>query len=193
MVLGIFGGVGAGKSTVLDILREKYFAYIIEADKVAHQLYQRKEAGYLAIIDILGDSVCREDGELDREKMANILYHHPQLLDRVNQVIHPLVWKKIEEDIARERKEYDLIVVEAALFPKKKLFDVAWYVDTPQNLRCMRLKESRGYTQERIESMIKRQPSKEEYMKFCDQVLYNDGSKKDLEEQIHLRLMEAKS
>ena len=38
MVLGIFGGVGAGKSTVLDILREKYFAYIIEADKVAHQL-----------------------------------------------------------------------------------------------------------------------------------------------------------
>jgi hypothetical protein len=41
--------------------------------------------------------------------------------------------------------------------------------------------------------MIKRQPSKEEYMKFCDQILYNDGSKKDLEEQIHLRLMEAKS
>ena len=97
MVLEIFGGVGSGKSMVLSYLRENRGAEIIGMDETAHELYRPGKKGHAAVLELLGDDVLAPDGSLDRKAMADILYRDPPLLERLNAVIHPLVYRETED------------------------------------------------------------------------------------------------
>ena len=69
----LLGGVGSGKSTVLHILQKKYQALVLEADKMAHVLYQRGERGYEALVQLYGEGILNPQGEIDRGKLGDIL------------------------------------------------------------------------------------------------------------------------
>ena len=152
MILEIFGGVGSGKSVILNYLKEKYKAEIIGMDETAHELYRPGEKGFAAVRELLGDEVVAPDGTLDRKKMADILYREPELLDRLNGVIHPLVYQETEDRAkAFVRKAAEagapepLVVIETAL-PKKEKSDIfaeVWYVYTPKEIRKLRLLHAR--------------------------------------------------
>ena len=135
MVLEIFGGVGSGKSMVLSYLREKRGAEIIGMDETAHELYRPGEKGHAAVLELLGDDVLAPDGSLDRKAMADILYREPALLERLNAVIHPLVYRETEdraraflEKAAAQGLPEPLVVIETALPQKVKsdIFTEIW-------------------------------------------------------------------
>jgi len=193
MILGVFAGVGAGKSTVLDILKNKYDAYVIETDKVAHELYKPNNAGYKAVINIFGDTVLNSEKLIDRKKLGDILYNDREMLDKINMVIHPLVWAEIEKIILKLKKEFTddkLIVIESALFPPKKsdIYNEIWYVYTPKDIRYARLSLNRGYSYQKSEKIILSQPSDEDYEKFSDVIIDNSTSPDELEKHIDLLL-----
>ena len=177
MILEIFGGVGSGKSVILNYLKEKYKAEIIGMDETAHELYRPGEKGFAAVRELLGDEVVAPDGTLDRKKMADILYREPALLDRLNGVIHPLVYQETEDRAkAFVRKAAEagapepLVVIETAL-PKKEKSDIfaeVWYVYTPKEIRKLRLMRDRGYTEERVREIMSRQMSDAEYSAIAD-------------------------
>ena len=183
-IIGITGGVGAGKSSVLEILKTKYGAKILLADLVAHELMEPGSEGLKRVVDALGNGFLKGDGSVDRKALADLLFRDPQALMQVNSIIHPMVWEHMKSS-ARE-SEQSLIVIEAAVFDTAPagLFDEIWYVYTSEENRIRRLMESRGYTREKCESIIKRQDPEAAYRKMADRVIDNNKTAKETEQQI---------
>ncbi|MDQ0152378.1 dephospho-CoA kinase [Fusobacterium naviforme] len=190
MVIELYGGVGSGKSEVLRYLRERYGAEVIGMDETAHALYEPGKEGYCAVLELLGTSVLDSEQKLDRGKMADILYADPELFTELNRRIHPLVYREVHRRIRASAAA--LVVVETALpaAVRSDSFDEIWYVYTPKDIRAARLKESRGYSEERIREIMERQPTEAAYRALSDWVLVNSGSREELFSRIDQRLKE---
>ena len=190
-ILGITGGVGSGKSRILDILQKDYGFHVIQADQVARQLMEPGMESYHAVVDYLGPAVVKEDKSLDRAVMADIIFHDPVKRKRVDALTHPLVWKAAMKE-AMEARE-GRVVIEAAI-PSKDFRDKCskmWYVYTSRENRMERLRESRGYTQEKTESIMDSQAPEAGFREFSDAVIDNNGSVEDTRKQIR-RLLKNK-
>ncbi len=185
MVIGIFAGVGSGKSLVLDILSKDYGAYIIEADKVAHRLYKKGNSCYKSIINLMGRSILDADGAIDRVKLSNILYHDRELFGKLESIVHPLVWQEICMEIKKVKNQYKLIAVEAAVLPDNiEIYDELWYIYSDLNTRIERLKSSRGYDDKKIQDIIKKQPDDAIYREFVHRIIKNTGDIITLKKEI---------
>ena len=177
----LLGGIGSGKSEALKILREEHFANIIEADKVAHFLYEKDRAGYTALRSVFGDIILDDKKNIDRKKLGDILYYDKEKLRLVNSIIHPLVYEEIKNRLLENR----LNVVEQALMPDNKdIYDEIWYLHTDIEIRTERLILSRGLEKERIEQIIAKQPKESEFESIADKIIQNNGSRSDLEKNI---------
>lgn len=191
MVVFVFGGAGSGKSLLLDILKKKYKAFVIEADKTAHELYEPEREGYNAVIKLLGRNILNKDGTLNRKAMGEVLYKNTELINKINELIHPMVWESISNKIRaiKQRNENSLIIVEAALIPEdkrelKNMFDSYWFVYADKKIRRKRLKESRNYSDERISDIMEKQPLTKDYIKFCDVLIENNSDCEELEKKL---------
>ena len=184
MIIGITGGVGAGKSSVLDILQHKFGAKVILADMVAHDLMEPGMEGLKRVTDALGTSFIQEDGSVNRQKLAEIIFNDAQALATMNSIIHPMVWEYIKNEALQ--CEEMLVIVEAAVFDTapQGLFDEIWYVYTTEENRIRRLMESRGYTREKCISIIEKQDSEAEFRARCGRVIDNNGNSEETEMQI---------
>lgn len=180
-VIGLTGGVGAGKSTVMEILKKQYGAYLIEADAVGRKMMAKGGVTYGHIVEAFGGEILDDTGEIDRARLAAIAFAAEQSIQRLNACTHPYIMAAITEEIEKIRREgnYPLLVLEAAI-PKeahlKELCDTVWYIYVPWEVRKNRIMESRGYSGKRAEEFMKRQPSEEEYRILADAVIENTGS-----------------
>ena len=188
MRLCIFGGVGSGKSVALNYLKAAYGAEIIGMDETAHDLYEPGREGFLAVKELLGPSVIREDGTLDRGRMADLLYADREKLAKLSSLIHPLVYAEVDRRM--EASDAALTVVETALpsAGRREKYDELWYVFTPAEIRRERLMRDRGYSTERVDEIMAKQPADEVYAELSDWVLKNDGTPEDLKRKIDERL-----
>lgn len=178
-IIGVTGGVGAGKSSVLDYLHEKYNAVIVRLDDVSRSLLAKDGACYAQTVEIFGDKIVREDGTLDRAAIAGIVFSDPCMREKLNSLVHPAVRRETEQLAERCRKEgVLLLVLEAALLIEQhydEICDELWYIYAGAETRTERLAESRGYSRERIAGMMASQLSDEEFRSKATFVLDNDG------------------
>lgn len=197
-VLGITGGVGAGKSTILGYLERQYGARIIELDQVARQLQEPGGSCYDSMVDLFGMECVRKDGTLDRAKIAEKVYQDAGLLEKLNRLVHPAVKKQVLADLqsADEAAESErakgrsescltgadgnfpgrLVVIESALLiddQYDRICDEIWYIYAAQEKRRERLKASRGYSDRRIDSMFAAQRSEESFRKNTQYTIDN--------------------
>ena len=129
----------------------------------------------------------QEDGTIDRTLLAQKVFADEQEREWLNSVIHPAVIRYIEEYIAARKEEPGTIVLESALLFESgcdRFCDEVWYVCVPEAVRRQRLAESRGYSQEKITSILKRQLSEEEFRRRSDVVIENDGTMEELRQKI---------
>ena len=190
-IIGITGGVGAGKSTVLDIIRDSCDCYILIADKAAHEVERRGHPCYDELVSLLGREILKDDGEIDKKKMAAAIFagDSRELLDRVNAIVHPRVKEYILKLIEEHRKaeDTDYFFIEAALLIEdgyKAICDELWYVYADEEVRAERLKSTRGYSDEKIRDIMKNQNSDEIFRENCDVIIENNGDMKKTEQQI---------
>ena len=187
-VIGILGGVGSGKSEATAYLESEYKAYALKADELAHRLYRKGQPGYKAVLRICGKTVLDTDKQIDRRKLASLLYQNPDLLSQINNSIHPMVYKNTSQMIYEYKKRHlnGLVVYEAAIIPSKKenFIDEIWYIYTPEEIRIQRLKDTRGYSDSRIKEIMNSQPDETEYKAVSDRIIINDSSLDKLKEQI---------
>ncbi len=186
-VIGITGGVGAGKSSVLDMLDAGSDCRIIIADEVAKKIQEPGQACYNDIVSLLGKEVLSNDGKIDRVKMAGLIYENEELREKVNGLIHPAVNRYIEEIIAEERaaKKREFLFIEAALLIEcgyGRICDELWYVYAPVEVRKKRLLETRGYSIEKSEAIMKSQLGEVEFRQNCAEVIDNGGTQEELKE-----------
>ena len=189
LVLGITGGVGAGKSRILEILKQEYGARIIQADQVAAALEAPGEPGLLALTELFGIEILDRDGSLDRKAFARRIFTDEKVLDMVNQVIHPMTWKKIQEML--EQEPCPVTAVEAALFNEesRSLCRHLVFIDTSEENRILRLMEGRGYSREKCLDIMKNQPDRAYFLQLSDYVIDNNGSLEAVRSQVR-RMME---
>lgn len=192
-VIGITGGVGAGKSAVLDHLAETYNCRVIKADLVAHQLEEPGGACYEPLVALLGDEILDAEGKIDRQKMAARIFADSGLLRQVNDIVHPAVKTYLLSEIERERKngKRDFLFIEAALLIEEGyagVVDELWYIRADVSVRRQRLKESRGYPDEKIDAILQSQLTEEDFLKHCGVVIENNGALFSVYEQIEKEL-----
>lgn len=187
-VIGITGGVGSGKSQVLQYLEKAYQAKVCQLDEVAKELQKSGQPCFQKIVDTFGGQIVGEDGELDRPALSSIVFQDAEKLEVLNGIVHPLVKQEVKHRIAEEeQKGTPLFVIEAALLPEAGYEDICpemWYIYTKESVRRERLKASRGYSDERITRMIAAQSSEETFRNVCAQVIDNSGAFEDTEKQI---------
>lgn len=179
-VLGITGGVGAGKSTVLGYLADHYGARVIEADRVAHLLQQPGGDCYDAIVNCFGRGILFPDGRINREILGKIVYADQKQLKVLNRIVHPAVKTYIIEIIAQERKKgaVPFVTIEAALLLEDgydQICDEIWYIYADEAARTKRLQSSRGYSPEKIRSVMANQRDEEGYRSGCKLVIDNSS------------------
>ena len=192
-VIGITGGVGAGKCEILKYLMEKHHAMVVEADKVGHLLMEPGGACYYSIVEKFGSSILNGDQTINRGKLAKIVFADAALLEALNKIIHPRVKAHIVSEIAKERAYHrtELFVIEAALLLEDHydvICDEIWYIDTDMEIRAKRLKETRGYDDEKIAGIMANQKSPEEFRMACQAVIDNSGSLTETFAQIDRQL-----
>lgn len=187
-VLGITGGVGSGKSQVLEHLQEEYNATICQLDEVAKHLQKKGQFCYEKIVEAFGQDILGEDGELDRGKLAQIVFCDEDKLQLLNEIVHPEVKRWVQQDICRKKeKQVRLYVIEAALMPDAGYEDICqemWYIYADESVRRERLRRSRGYSDEKITNMIQSQPKEEAFRRISDNVIDNSGSFGETKKQI---------
>lgn len=192
-VIGITGGVGAGKSAILNYLKEKHHAVVVEADKVGHLLMEPGGACYYSIVEKFGSSILNGDQTINRGKLGKIVFADESLLNELNKIIHPRVKSHIVSEIAKERAYHrtNYFVVEAALLIEDHydvICDEMWYIHTDADIRAKRLKETRGYDDEKIAGIMANQKSPEEFRSACQVVIDNSGDLAYTYEQIDRQL-----
>lgn len=186
-VIGITGGVGAGKSTVLSLLKEHFNAYVIQADEVAKDTMKKQERGFLQVVDMFSEDILDSTGEIDRAKLAGIVFANENKRMVLNSIIHPLVKRIILEKIneLRIQGQYEYVFVEAALLIEDHynvICDQLWYIYAPEEVRRTRLKETRGYSEEKIAEIFASQLTDDEFRKNCSCVIDNS---KNVENILH--------
>ena len=183
-IIGITGGVGAGKSQILSYIQDHYHSRIVRADEVAHLVKEPGQACYKGLIDLLGEKVLNEDGTIHKGKMAEMIFSDKQLLERVNALMHPEVKKYILNQIQleQERGEVDYFFIEAALLIEEhydEIVDELWYIHADIDVRKQRLMQSRNYSEQKVADIMRGQLREEDFRKHCKEVISNNG---DLEE-----------
>lgn len=179
-VLGITGGVGAGKSTVLEYLSEKYRARVIQLDQVAHLLMEPGQECFLKVTEAFGMDILDEDGCICRPRLYQKTFSDRLELERLNGIVHPMVKEWVKEEIEKERLKGDVpfIVLEAALLLEDHydvICDEIWFIYVQKDARSKRLQNSRGYSLEKIEQILKNQKTDEEFRGLCQFVVDNSS------------------
>ena len=196
-IIGITGGIGAGKSTVLQYIQDNYNCLVIFSDDVANDIKKKGYPAYDELVELLGKEVLSPDGEIDKSKMAAAIFNNKNLLEKVNNILHPAVNTFIINIIDREREAniYDFVFVEAALLIENgydRIADELWYVYADEDTRRARLKASRGYSDEKVTDIFGKQLDDAGFREYCRFVIDNSGELESAARQIDKKIGEWK-
>lgn len=193
--IGITGGVGAGKSAILDYLKNKPDTKVMLADEIAHELMVPGTQCYDRLRAEFGtEDIYQKDGYFDRIKLAQVIFSDDEKRKKLNGIVHPAVRKYVIGQAAYERKEgkIRLLVLEAALLIEEhydEICDELWYIYTSEENRRIRLKKQRNYSDEKIDEIFKSQLTDEKFRKACRVVIDNNGTIEAAAAQIEAALM----
>ena len=193
--IGITGGVGAGKSAILDYLKNKPDTKVMLADEIAHELMMPGTQCYDRLKAEFGtEDIYQKDGFFDRIKLAQVIFSDDEKRKKLNGIVHPAVRKYVIGQAAYERKEgkIKLLVLEAALLLEEhydEICDELWYIYTSEENRRIRLKKQRNYSDEKISEIFNSQLTDEKFRKACRVVIDNNGTIEAAAAQIEAALM----
>lgn len=177
--IGITGGIGAGKSEIISYIEKHYNAASLIADDIAKKLIQKNMDLYYKIVEEFGNIILDSEGNIDKKILAKIIFSDNKLRLKINSFIHPSVKKEVIKQYEKYKKEnkIDFLFVEAALLIEDnydKICDEIWYIYVSKENRKKRLKESRHYSDEKIDRIFASQLSEEEFKKSSDVFINND-------------------
>ena len=188
ITVGLTGGIATGKSLVSQLL-EEHGAFVINADLIAHDLYNPGTIGFNSLISHFGDTILDLiNGTIDRKKLASIVFTRKHEMDNLNTIMHPLIYdeiKRIMSDLSNEK--HPIVVVEAAVLIEagwQDLFDQIWVVSSDVETVISRLNARNGLSREESLKRIDSQMPSKDRNKYADIVIENNGNKEILSSTI---------
>lgn len=183
MLIGLTGGIGAGKSTVAKLFEERGVP-IVDADAIARDVVKPGQPALVELVEYFGDGIVGAGGELNRGKLAEVAFADAESHEALNAIMHPAISAETAKRIDALRGDHSVIVHDVPLLVEAGLagnYDLTVLVDTPVEVRLQRLTELRGMDSEDAKKRIAAQATDEQRRAVCDVALDNSG---DIE---HLR------
>jgi dephospho-CoA kinase len=185
LLVGLTGGIGSGKSTVARMLAERG-AVVIDADDLARRAVDAGTTGHAAVKGTFGSSVMTEGGDIDRGRLADLVFHDPDARKKLESIVHPEVARLFAVEAERYRGTDRILVYAVPLLVERGLqgmFDVVVVVSGPEATRVARLAE-RGISSEAARDRMAAQVPDRDRERVADVVIPNDGTLDDLERRV---------
>jgi dephospho-CoA kinase len=180
-IIGLTGGIGAGKSTVAEIFQENGF-YVIDADIVSREVVNLGSVVLLKISEEFGDQILDETGQLDRVKMADIVFKNPEKRKVLENLLHPAIiesiWSKVRNSEAKK------VIIAAPLLIESGIninCDLVIVVTAPGEICLERAVKRDNLNRDRVEARIRAQMKDDDRRDYADFIIENDSSLKNLE------------
>lgn len=187
LTIGLTGGIGTGKSTVSGMLAE-LGAVILNADIVGHEAYLPHQNVWQDVVDAFGRGILNERDAVDRSKLGAIVFKDPRALQRLNGIVHPWIYRRMEHLLEELRtKRTPVVVLEAALLFEANwtpLVDEVWVTSASEEQVLERLQQRNGMTVQQIQDRMKVQLSNEERVKNANVVIDTNGTVDDVRTQV---------
>ncbi len=173
--VGLTGGIGSGKSTAAAIFRELGVP-VLDLDVVGHRLAEPGQEGRTALVRVFGRDILRPDGTIDRERLAARCFASESATQRLNRVMHPLIWREAEAWLARQTVPYALIeasvLIESGGAGRMAAVIV---VLAGEALRRRRVQQRGGRSAACFDDILRRQCSDAEHLRVADLIIRNEG------------------
>lgn len=189
MIIGLTGGIATGKSTAADYLKKKG-AKIIDADQISHKITQKGEKGWELIINKFGEDILREDRELDREKLGEIVFSDSKKRKELEYLLHPLIIAEMKEKAYDYLKKNKIVIFEVPLLFETGLdlfCDQVWVISASEATQIKRLKKRNNLNQSEAKKRINSQLSIKEKEDKADLVIENNSTIKELKKNLDLQ------
>jgi dephospho-CoA kinase len=183
-VIGLTGNIATGKSVVRKML-EHLGAYGIDADALGHRAIAMDAPGYQAVVDTFGRWILAPDGQIDRAKLARVVFADPDALTQLEAIVHPLVRQAV--DLLIRRASQKVIVVEAIKLlegPLREACDTIWVTYAKKEVQISRLTQKRAMSTAVAHQRVTAQPPQVEKVKAANTVIHNEGSFEDTWQQV---------
>lgn len=194
MVIGLTGGIGTGKSTISQILREKKFP-VIDLDVISHEIIKFPKV-IKKIVENFGKEILENSSnfenknneiQVSREKLGKIIFENREKRLLLNSIMHPEILRVMREQVSKYKKNNKIVFVEIQL-----LFEVQWgkefdyilLVSAKKSTQIRRILERDNRSENDALNIINSQMSLEEKRKRSDFVIENDGNIEELKEKI---------
>jgi len=174
-VIGLTGNIATGKSVVRRML-EHLGAYTIDADALSHRAIARGAPAYQPTLEAFGKFILDASGEIDRARLARIVFSDPEALIQLEMIVHPLVEQAI--DLMIRRASQHVIVIEAIKLLEGNLArkcDSIWVTTAPESIQKARLMQKRGMSEEEANQRIHSQPPQEDKAAAANVVIHNSA------------------
>ncbi|WP_031177539.1 dephospho-CoA kinase [Streptomyces sp. NRRL B-3253] len=177
LIVGLTGGIGAGKSEVSRLLVE-HGAHLVDADRIAREVVEPGTPGLAAVVEAFGESVLAADGSVDRPKLGEIVFADPERRAVLNGIVHPLVGARSAE-LQSQAPQDGVVVHDVPLLTENglaELYDLVIVVDVEPRTQVERLVRSRGMSEEEARARMAAQAGREERLAVADIVIDNEVS-----------------
>ena len=184
-IIGVTGSSGAGKDTLCEILENKYNAEIVDADKIARELSKKGTMYLQSIVESFGSGIVDRKGELNRKKLASIIYEDDKKREELNKLTFIYVVDEIKKRINKIKKK--IIVVNAPLLFESNLDQVCDFVIAiiaERKVQIERIMKRDNIKAEEAEKRLNMQNTDEFYIENADYIIHNKGDIKDIEKQL---------
>ncbi len=187
-LIGLTGSISTGKSTVAKMLKGLGF-YIIDADEIAHSVYEKGEKAYFDIVKAFGTEILNKNGEIDRKKLGKLVLNDKERLSLLEGIVHPAVEQKrleILEKIKKREPNAYIIHDIPLLFEKnlQSMFDCVIVVYVPKEVQIKRLMERDCISKEEALKKVSLQLSIEEKRRLADIVVDNSKTLDETQKQV---------
>ncbi len=183
--VGLTGGIGSGKSEV-SVRLAGYGAVVIDADAIAREVVAPGTPGLADVVAKFGPGVLGSSGELDRERLGEIVFADPEQRSKLNAIVHPLVGVRMAEQEAAAEPGA-IVVHDVPLIAENQIsgrYDLVVVVDAPEHVRLSRMIRHRGMTSEQARARMAAQASREQRLAVADLIVDNSGSLAELDHQV---------
>ncbi len=185
ILVGLTGGIGSGKSSVSTLLAGRG-AIIIDADAIVREVQEPGSPVIRKLAETFGEAVVAEDGSLDRQAVAEIVFSDPDALKKLNAIVHPAVGSEMNRRIVEQRSTAHIVILDIPLLtenPREGL-QARIVVDVPEEVQVQRLVQFRGFDEADARARMSRQATRQQRLAGADFVVDNSGTPDDLRRQV---------
>ena len=179
MLIGLTGGIGSGKSLAGDFFKSKDIE-VIDADDLAHNALSKNGKGYMEFLDVFGKTFLDENSEIDRKALREYIFKNPEMKNRLEEIVHPIVQDGILSFINNSNSAYRIIIVPLIAETKSSSFyDRVLAIECNIHIQVKRASKRDNSSEDQILKIIQSQASAEERNKIANDVVKNNGTKEE--------------